>query len=51
MRQQVVDRFHLALAAADALYENYAAYGITNLLRNPERLPQVTADLDRKLGL
>jgi hypothetical protein len=43
--------YHLALAAADALYENYAAYGITNLLRNPERLPQVTADLDRKLGL
>jgi hypothetical protein len=43
--------YHLALAAADALYENYAAYGIPNLLRNPDRLPQVTADLDRKLGL
>ena len=43
--------YHLALAAADALYDNYAAYGIPNLLRNPERLPQVTAELDRKLGL
>jgi hypothetical protein len=43
--------YHLALAAADALYDNYAAYGIPNLLRNPDRLPQVTADLDRKLGL
>ena len=43
--------YHLALAAADALYENYAAYGIPNLLRNPSRLPQVTAELDRRLGL
>jgi len=43
--------YHLALAAADALYDSYAAYGIANLLRNPERLPQVSAELDRKLGL
>jgi hypothetical protein len=25
--------------------------GVRNLLRNPERLSQVTAELDRKLGL
>jgi hypothetical protein len=25
--------------------------GVRSLLRNPERLAQVTADLDRKLGL
>lgn len=43
--------YALALAAADALYENYAAYGIPNLLRDPGRLPQVAAELDRKLGL
>jgi hypothetical protein len=43
--------YHLALAAADALYDSYAAYGIANLLRDPERLPQVAAELDRKLGL
>ena len=43
--------YHLALAAADALYDNYAAYGIGNLLRDPDRLPQVAAELDRKLGL
>jgi hypothetical protein len=43
--------YHLALAAADALYDNYAEYGIANLLRDPERLPQVAAELDRKLGL
>jgi hypothetical protein len=43
--------YHLALAAADALYDSYAGYGIANLLRDPERLPQVAAELDRKLGL
>ena len=43
--------YHLALAAADALYENYAAYGIRNIVNNPQRLAQITADLDQKLGL
>jgi hypothetical protein len=43
--------YHLALAAADALFDRYAGYGIANLLRDPERLPQVTAELDRVLGL
>lgn len=43
--------YSLALAAADALYQNYAAYGIRNILNNPENLPRVTADLDRALGL
>jgi hypothetical protein len=43
--------YHLALAAADALFEYYQNYGIRNVLNNPDRLPQITADLDRKLGL
>jgi hypothetical protein len=43
--------YNLALAAADSLFENYERYGIRNILNNPERLPQITADLDRKLGL
>ncbi len=43
--------YALALAAADALYDEYAAYGIPNLLRDPGRLPQVAAELDKKLGL
>jgi hypothetical protein len=43
--------YHLALAAADALFENYQNYGIRNILNNPDRLPQISADLDRKLGL
>lgn len=42
--------YSLALAAADALYDNYAAYGIRNILANPETLPRITADLDAKLG-
>jgi hypothetical protein len=43
--------YHLALAAADALYDNYASYGIRNILNNPATLPRITADLDAKLGL
>lgn len=43
--------YSLALAAADALYDNYASYGIRNILANPETLPRITANLDSKLGL
>jgi len=43
--------YNLALAAADALYDNYAAYGIRNVLSNPENLRQITAQLDKHLGL
>ena len=43
--------YNLALAAADALYDNYSSSGIRNVVNNPQNLPQITADLDRKLGL
>ncbi|HEX4594336.1 MAG TPA: hypothetical protein VH157_08675 [Bryobacteraceae bacterium] len=43
--------YDLALAAADALYEDYSSSGIRNVVNNPQRLPQVAAELDRKLGL
>jgi hypothetical protein len=43
--------YALALAAVEMLWEDSGDDGIRNLLRNPERLPQVTAELDRKLGL
>jgi len=49
--QNALAAYSLALAAADALYDNYASYGIRNVLTNPETLPRVTADLDAKLGL
>jgi hypothetical protein len=43
--------YALALAAVDALYENYGNDGVRNLMRNPERLPAISADLDKRLGL
>jgi hypothetical protein len=43
--------YALALEAVDALYENYGNDGVRNLMRNPERLAAVSADLDKKLGL
>jgi tetratricopeptide (TPR) repeat protein len=49
--QNAVVAYQLALAAADALYDSYANYGIRNILNNPATLPRITADLDAKLGL
>lgn len=49
--QNAYAAYSLALAAADALYANYASYGIRNILNNPATLPRITADLDAKLGL
>jgi tetratricopeptide (TPR) repeat protein len=49
--QNAVAAYSLALAAADALYDDYASYGIRNVLTNPDTLPRITADLDAKLGL
>ena len=43
--------YALSLAAIEIFYQDYANYGIGNLLRNPERLGSITADLDRRLGL
>ncbi|HTW63894.1 MAG TPA: hypothetical protein VME17_04720 [Bryobacteraceae bacterium] len=48
--QKAITAYSLALAAADTMYENYANYGIRNILRNPAELPRITADLDSKLG-
>jgi hypothetical protein len=43
--------YGLALKAVQIFSEEYAALGLRNLLRNPERLAAITADLDRRLGL
>ncbi len=43
--------YALSLAAVEMFYENYAAYGIRNLVNNPSKLEQITADLDKRLGL
>jgi hypothetical protein len=43
--------YNLALAAAEVLFENYAGYGIRNLLHNPQMMQQITPGLDKALGL
>jgi hypothetical protein len=43
--------YALALEAVDALYDNFGTDGVRNLMRNPERLPAVSAELDKRLGL
>jgi len=48
--EQAGAAYAMALAAVDIFCKDYAAYGLRNLLRNPERLPEITADLNRKLG-
>ncbi|MBZ5611220.1 MAG: tetratricopeptide repeat protein [Acidobacteriia bacterium] len=47
--EQARTAYSLALAAADALYDG-DPNGLRNILRNPQSLGQVTADLDKKLG-
>jgi tetratricopeptide (TPR) repeat protein len=42
--------YEYALTAVDLLYEVYRNYGIHNIFRNPDRLPQITADLDKRLA-
>jgi hypothetical protein len=42
--------YNVSLAAADALADLYPGEGLRNVLRNPQRLDQVTAELDKKLG-
>jgi hypothetical protein len=39
-----------SLAAVNTLTDRYQAYGIQNVLRNPERLPAVMAELDKLLA-
>jgi tetratricopeptide (TPR) repeat protein len=43
--------YNLALAAADSLFEDFAAYGVSNVVTNPQIRERVTAEIDKKLGL
>ena len=45
------DIYAIALHAADELAEQTQATGLRNVLANPNRLAQITAELNRKLGL
>jgi hypothetical protein len=43
--------YAIALVAADLLMDSNETSTIRNVLSNPERLPQITADLDKRLGM
>jgi len=43
--------YALSLAAVEIFYENHGGDAMRNLLRHPDQLPGVTAELDRDLGL
>jgi hypothetical protein len=49
--EHAAEAYALSLAAVELLWTESGGDGVRSLLRNPERLAQVTADLDRKLGL
>jgi hypothetical protein len=47
--EQAQGAYAMSLAAVELFYENYGGLGLRNLLRSPEKLPDITADLDRRL--
>jgi len=49
--EHAVAAYALSLAAVNLFYENYPQYSIADLIRNPDRLAQITQDLDQRLGL
>lgn len=49
--EHAAEAYAVSLAAVELFWQESGEDGVRNLLRNPERLPQVTADLDHKLGL
>jgi hypothetical protein len=49
--EHAVAAYALSLAAVEMFYQSYAAYGIRNLVNNPQKLAEITADLDKRLGL
>jgi hypothetical protein len=49
--EHAVAAYALSLAAVDMFYETYAGYGIRNLVNNPQKLGEITLELDKRLGL
>jgi len=43
--------YAMALWAVEVFEQDMSAIGYRNLMKNPERLPQITAELDKLLGL
>ena len=42
--------YAMSLVAVELFYENYGASAMRALVRNPEKLAAIAADLDRLLG-
>jgi hypothetical protein len=49
--EQATLAYSMALLAVEAFTQNYSSLGLRGLLRNPEQLPAITTELDRRLGL
>jgi hypothetical protein len=47
--QHAAAAYAVAFAAVDLMMEMYSNFGITNVLRNPSMLPEVTAAIDKRL--
>lgn len=48
---QAAIAYALALRAIEIFEQEMSAIGYRNLMKNPERLPQITAELNKRLGL
>ena len=46
-----VAAYTLSLEAVDLFFDTYGVDGVRNLLHNPDRLPGIAADLEKRLGL
>ncbi|MGA3188564.1 MAG: hypothetical protein ABSF22_15775 [Bryobacteraceae bacterium] len=49
--EHAIAAYALSLAAIEMYFQSYAEYGIRNLVNNPQKLAEITADLDKRLGL
>ncbi len=49
--EHAAEAYALSLAAVELLWQDSGLDGVRNLLRNPDSLPRIAAELDRKLGL
>jgi hypothetical protein len=47
--QQAMLAYSMSLVAIDLFFEHHSGLGIRNLMQNPDQLPRITADLDRRL--
>lgn len=49
--EHAIAAYGLSLEAIETFYASYGADGVRNLLRNPDQLAAITAELDKRLGL